>query len=369
MWDEPDRGPGPRGLGAGSRPWTLVLALLFLPALVALASSSARAVDGAIEINAAAVDVGGITPGDSPGFPATLSIAGRYVLTASLEVPDSATTAIEIVADHVTLDLNGFRISGPALCAGDPVVCSPAGLGIGVDGPGSGLSVSRGSIVGMGDRGLSLGPAARVDGVVVSLNAGDGIATGDGSEIRESRIERNGGVGVDAGEGSLILDSIVRGNVGVGLDLETGAGYANNVLSGNLAPGILGGTELGANACPAVVGCPPGQIDCGGLCVSTIDDEDNCGSCGFACSTGEICSGGVCEVSCQAGLTNCSGLCTDTSTDETSCGACGVACGPDEFCSSGRCTCNGDVGIVGGGPVCGAGEFCCATGCASGICS
>jgi hypothetical protein len=37
-------------------------------------------------INQAAAKAGGITPGDDPGFPATLSLPGRHKLTGNLKV-------------------------------------------------------------------------------------------------------------------------------------------------------------------------------------------------------------------------------------------------------------------------------------------
>src|SRR5262245_24689246 len=80
----------------------------------------ALAVDGAIEFNQAAVSAGGITPGDTPGFPATLSLPGSYRLTGNLDLRGEPsppnTTAVEITAKDVTLDLNGFAIIGNAVC-------------------------------------------------------------------------------------------------------------------------------------------------------------------------------------------------------------------------------------------------------------
>ena len=47
----------------------------------------ARAADGEVLINQAKVNAGGITPGDTAGFPATLSRPGRYKLSGNLTVP------------------------------------------------------------------------------------------------------------------------------------------------------------------------------------------------------------------------------------------------------------------------------------------
>src|SRR6266540_3776373 len=75
------------------------------------------AVDGVVLIDQNRALAGGVTPGDTPGFPVTLSVPGSYRLTGNLTVPDANTTAIQIAADNVTLDLNGFSILGPVVCS------------------------------------------------------------------------------------------------------------------------------------------------------------------------------------------------------------------------------------------------------------
>src|SRR5262245_56442078 len=109
-----------------------------------LLATPALAVDGVIEINQVAVFAGGITPGDTPGFPATLSQAGSYRLTGNLDVtkmqngnpqPNSENvTAILVAADDVQIDLNGFAIIGPVTCSGNPTTCTPSsGTGSGIE--------------------------------------------------------------------------------------------------------------------------------------------------------------------------------------------------------------------------------------------
>src|SRR5262245_37418853 len=79
--------------------------------------------DGAVRIDQNRALAGFVTSGDGPGFPVTLSQPGSYRLSGNLIVPDVNTTAIEITADGVTLDLGGFSIIGPVTCPGDPVTC------------------------------------------------------------------------------------------------------------------------------------------------------------------------------------------------------------------------------------------------------
>ena len=102
-------------------------------------SCNLYAVDGIILIDQNRALAGSVTPGDTPGFPVTISQSGSYRLAGNLTVPDANTTAISITADNVTIDLNGFSIIGPTVCtpasASAPVTsCSPTGTGVGVNG-------------------------------------------------------------------------------------------------------------------------------------------------------------------------------------------------------------------------------------------
>ena len=84
------------------------------------------------------------------------------------------------------------------------------------------------------------------------------------------------------------------------------------------------------------------MIACNGQCVDTRTDTNNCGSCSNTCSTGEVCSNGVCTInSCPSGTSFCEGGCTDASifqSDINNCGSCGNVCKSGEACQAGKCT-------------------------------
>lgn len=80
------------------------LALLSLPV-------SVHAEEGEIEINQARAEAGEVTGSDTAGFPVTIDSAGKFALTGNLSAP-SGTTAIQVSADNVSLDLRGFSVSG-----------------------------------------------------------------------------------------------------------------------------------------------------------------------------------------------------------------------------------------------------------------
>ena len=74
-----------------------------------------------ILIDQAKAMAGNVTPGDAPGFPVSITRAGSYRLSSRLRSPSGV--AIEIVADNVSLNLNGFAIVGSNVFpSGDAII-------------------------------------------------------------------------------------------------------------------------------------------------------------------------------------------------------------------------------------------------------
>ena len=71
-----------------------------------------------------------------------------------------------------------------------------------------------------------------------------------------------------------------------------------------------------------------GETQCGGECVDTRSDHDNCGSCDHACDAHSQCEAGACET------LPCGGA--NFMTDPRNCGGCGRVC-PNGRCVQGRC--------------------------------
>src|SRR5271166_431225 len=89
---------------------------LALAALFAGLCGSLYAVDGVVLIDQNRALAGSVTPGDTPGFPVTITLPGAYRLSGNLTVPDANTNGILVMADNVFIDLNGFSIVGPTVC-------------------------------------------------------------------------------------------------------------------------------------------------------------------------------------------------------------------------------------------------------------
>jgi len=201
----------------------------------------AAAADGVVRIDQSRALAGGVTPGDAPGFPVTISQPGSYRLTGNLTVSDLNTTAIQISADFVTLDLNGFSIVGPAVCTTRPITaCPPSGAGTGIEaasqvstgqppaGP-RGVRVLNGSVRGMGLFGILLRDAGSyVERITADGNAGTGILAGS---VFQSAATQNGSFGIIA---NTVRDSTSSQNVGDGIILGV-VGPSGGVASGNVS--------------------------------------------------------------------------------------------------------------------------------------
>ncbi|MGH2551235.1 MAG: hypothetical protein ACRDHN_17755, partial [Thermomicrobiales bacterium] len=79
--------------------------------------------------------------------------------------------------------------------------------------------------------------------------------------------------------------------------------------------------------------CPGGGELCGTTCIDTVNDRNNCGSCGNVCANGVPCIAGNCI--CPPGYNLCSDGCKDLASDPQNCGSCGTVCATT--CSNGAC--------------------------------
>lgn len=184
-------------LARWSAAWALSLAV----------TAPALAVDGVIEVNQVRALAGGVTAGDTPGFPVSINTSGSYVLTSNLTTVGTAnalsTTAILVASNDVTIDMNGFSILGPTVCdCGEPEAtpsCAPNGVGEGIQVTGatvSGLAVFNGQLTGLPANGVQGGQNARISDLTLVGNGGYGASAGTNSIIERVVAACNGGRGV-----------------------------------------------------------------------------------------------------------------------------------------------------------------------------
>lgn len=218
-------------------------------------ASQAVAVDGVIEINTAKALAGGVTLGDTPGFPVTISESGSYRLTSNLTVAGdpSITSGIVVTASlNVTIDLNGFTILSATNCTGIPVtMCTPGGNAMGIDASArQAVTIRNGIIRGFPDRGVNTGPDALIENVVVSSNGLNGIQVGNGSVVRSCRATQNGNDGI-AGSAVVVFEgNSSDANGAAGVRTSTSSVVTNNTASSNGTEGfvVFAGSNLRGNA-------------------------------------------------------------------------------------------------------------------------
>lgn len=205
-----------------------------------LAAVPASAIDGEILLTQAKAAAGGVTPTDTAGFPITLSLSGSYKFAGNLS-PGPNLIGIVVTAPDVTIDLNGFELSG---------------------GPAGGANNARHGIVGQGDRltvkNGTIG-AFRYSGIyAVSreylivenmriINGGYGIYNAGGARfarIQNSTIASNTNVGITCGRSCHIEGNVVSGNGSYGVNIETGTVLGNTIIEN----GYFGITAVAASA-------------------------------------------------------------------------------------------------------------------------
>jgi len=194
---------------------------LQLALLVSFCAVGLRASQGVIEINQADVEA-------ADGFPYVITESGSYILTGNLTLESSNRGAVQIAADHVTLDLNGFLIQGPEDSEGDGVSSFESGPNRFRED----VHVRNGTIRGF-RFGIRLGDSL-VQRVRVWATSSDAITARTGT-VRNCFIRDSGGDGI---VGAVVTDNTVIGTGGAGIRLR-GRLASRNTLAANTEEAIL----------------------------------------------------------------------------------------------------------------------------------
>jgi hypothetical protein len=225
--------------------------------------SAADSGGASLTIDLARAQAGGLTRGDAPGFPVTISAPGHYRLQADLVVPANQ-AAIVIAAAGVTLDLNGFTIRALPTCAAQDTAChtlpSASAHGIHVRQQGTQAVVRNGNVRGFAGTGVVVDTEARVEYLEISDNAASGLHANtsathavqihrvaalrngiDGfwlqtGRVTQSRAEGNGRHGFALGALMHWDECIARGNRDVDGDVLPGTFAASAIAGADEAP-------------------------------------------------------------------------------------------------------------------------------------
>ncbi|QOJ00347.1 MAG: hypothetical protein HRU70_07525 [Phycisphaeraceae bacterium] len=183
--------------------------------------------------------------GQPTSFPIVIQSPGSYYLASNI-VGVSGQDGIRITADNVTLDLNGFTVSG--------VSGSRAGI-ISIN-TRTNVVVRNGGVNGWGHEGVNLltATASRVEGVTSYGNLRDGIAVGNASVVEGCVALSNGTNGFQGSSSASFNRCVARLNANAGF-----RGTTNSILRDCIADtnGTIGqahhGFFFGSNA--VVVSC------------------------------------------------------------------------------------------------------------------
>jgi hypothetical protein len=187
---------------------------------------------GEVQITHAKVLAGNVTPGDPAGYPAILSAPGSYILAGNL-APGPNLNGIVAAAPDITIDLNGFRISG-----------GPAGgtnnARIGIWGQTDRLRVRNGTIGGFELAGISHANHAHlvVENMTIVNNYYGIFTTGSFARIQNNTVAVNSYRGITCGPSCHIEGNVVSGNGDQGINIPSGS-VLGNTISSNGSFGVI----------------------------------------------------------------------------------------------------------------------------------
>ncbi|MBU0677171.1 MAG: hypothetical protein KJ626_03565 [Verrucomicrobia bacterium] len=187
-------------------------------------------------------------------MPYVIAAGGSYVVTEGL-TGTNGSSGITISANDVSLDLNGFTLTGGAGTLD----------GIRVSGSRTNIVVRNGIVRDWGQDGLDTASAYNsiVTDVKACGNGQNGIVAGTAALIANCTAKENTAVGIQTGAGSLISDCFARSNVSHGVVSGNDTSISDTTARENAGYGINAG-----EAC-SVVRCATRGNTNSGVCVQT----------------------------------------------------------------------------------------------------
>lgn len=171
------------------------------------------------------------TPGDV-GSVYRINVSGSYYLPANFFVT-SGKTGILVAATGVTIDLNGFQITG----LGGAV----AGVGAS-SGSVTRVTVRNGRVLSC-STGISLGANEKVAlADMVVEGGGTGMQVGDGARIDNCAANGSGGTGIALGAGGVVTGCAAADNSGAGFTYQGACALTACAARGNGGIGFSGGS-------------------------------------------------------------------------------------------------------------------------------
>jgi hypothetical protein len=183
----------------------------------------------------------GVRPLDACG---TLTAEDRSAFVLVRNISAGAQDCLVVQSSGVTIDLNGFSVSGSGTGAGilasvpieDVTIRNGGvkGFAVGISLGGTGNVVENVRVTDNTDTGMFLGVSSLVDRVVAQGNRNHGIVMGTAATIRNSTMRANGNnpssVGLSVGPGSTVSGNTIWASIGTGLFASLGSTVIGNTV-------------------------------------------------------------------------------------------------------------------------------------------
>ena len=198
-------------------------------------------------------------PIQTADLPLTISEPNSYYLAEHINFTQSNTPAITIDANDVTIDLNGFALTGPGQSVGtnsygvfisnqnnveirDGTIRSFGHSGIREDAEsGKGHRILRVRAVSNKYSGISLrGSGHQIKHCTGAYNGTNGIYVSADSLIISNNVHDNQGSGIQANYGSMVTGNAANNNQNHGITVDNGNTLVDNTTSNNVNEGIKG---------------------------------------------------------------------------------------------------------------------------------
>jgi hypothetical protein len=183
---------------------------VFATVALAMLPACAFSADGVLLINQSTVMAAG-------GFPYAITQPGSYKLSGNLSVMSASKNGIDIDSDNVTLDLNGFTITGPGALVG---------LGYGIDSANQNVTLKNGVVTR-----FPTGVFLTGTGTITDLQA-----SGNGYGIQAYPLGQLAFSGLSSG--FIIARCAANGNAFVGFELSN-ATVSDSIANANHDSGFF----------------------------------------------------------------------------------------------------------------------------------
>ncbi|MBL0870390.1 MAG: hypothetical protein IBJ18_07440 [Phycisphaerales bacterium] len=169
------------------------------------------------------------TPGDA-GSSFIISQPGSYYLVGNITGVISK-NGISIITSNVTLDLNGFTLTG----------VPNSFRGINVANNINNIVIKNGNVTAWGTGGIATnggGFSGAIEGIHADANTGNGITVNNAMVVRNCSATNNTGTGIDCYSASAIVDCTAAKNGVHGISVTAGATITNCSATQNTSSGF-----------------------------------------------------------------------------------------------------------------------------------